>query len=167
MAEPLRAENMQKSPLKAYKMLPGVHYVWVGASCDYGHEERASAGAYLLQRENETIGSYVTSSFRTTEFRMILTVMIRAMEVLPEQSKIVFLTNVSYIQNFDKAPADRANDTDSPAVRANDDLIRTCIRLKARHAEVQVKLVPYHKYPELPRTHEMAHEAMMELRKMK
>ena len=145
---------MQKSPLKAYKMLPGVHYVWVGASCDYGHEERASAGAYLLQRENETIGSYVTSSFRTTEFRMILTVMIRAMEVLPEQSKIVFLTNVSYIQNFDK-----------PATRANDDLIRECIRLKARHAEVQVKLVPYHKYPELPQTHEMAHQEMMELRK--
>ena len=29
--------------------------------------------------------------------------------------------------------------------------------------EVKVKIVSYHKYPQLPKTHEMAHEAMRNL----
>ena len=87
---------------------------------------------------------------------MILTVMIHAMEVIPEGSAIVFMTNVAYIQNFDKEPTDKA---------ANADLIRDCISLKEKHKSAIVKLVPFHKYTQMPRTHEMAHEAMMKLRK--
>ena len=147
---------MKRPSIKPFPMNPDTIYVWVGGSCDYGHEERASAGAYIMQKDNKTIDTFITSDFHTTEFRMILSVMIHAMEILPESSKIVFLTNVAYIQNFAREPGEET---------ANSDLIRECIQLKAKHKEVSVKILPYHKYPKLPETHEMAHEAMQELRK--
>ena len=134
----------------------GTYYVWVGGSCDYGHEERCSGGAYIMEKDGKVIDEYVISDDHTTEFRMILTVMIHAMEVILEGSAIVFMTNVAYIQNFDKEPTDKA---------ANADLIRDCISVKEKHKSVIVKLVPFHKYTQMPRTHEMAHEAMMKLRK--
>ena len=98
--------------------------------------------------------TYVISGVETTEFRMILQVMIHAMEVIPEDSEIVFLTNVAYIQNFDMTPSDKS---------ANADLIKQCIALKSRHKQVSVKVVSYHKYHQLPRTHELAHQAMKEI----
>lgn len=39
----------------------------------------------------------------------------------------------------------------------NADLIQECITAKQRHHEVKVKIVSYYKYPQLPKTHEMAH----------
>lgn len=138
------------------RMQPDVYYIWVGGSCDYGHEERASAGAYIMQQNNETVETYVISDDYTTEFRMILTVMAHAMEVLPSNSNIVFLTNVSYIlQNFDREPDEKS---------ANPDLINCCRSLKDRHQSVEVKLVPFHKYSPLPETHNLAHQAMLEHR---
>ena len=133
----------------------GTYYVWVGGSCDYGHEERCSGGAYIMEKDGKVIDEYVISDDHTTEFRMILTVMIHAMEVIPEGSAIVFMTNVAYIQNFNKEPTDKT---------ANADLIRDCISVKEKHKSAIVKLVPFHKYTQLPRTHEMAHEAMMKHR---
>lgn len=133
-------------------MVPGTYYVWCGGSCDYGHEERCSGGAYIMQKDYEVIETYVISDDHTTEFRMILSVMIHAMEVIPDGSHIVFLTNVSYIQqNFDKEPTDKS---------ANGDLINECISMKRKHNDVSVKIIPFHKYQLLPQTHELAHEAM-------
>ena len=145
--------------LKEYKLrtTPGTHYVWVAGSCDYAHKERCSGGAYLMQLNDETIESYVISDDHTTEFRMILSVMIHAMQVLPDNSDIVFLTNVSYIlQNWDRQPTDTS---------ANADLIYMCLSEKERHHSITVKLVPFHKYQLLSMTHESAHEAMINHRK--
>lgn len=144
--------------LKEHKlrMTPGTYYVWCGGSCDYGHEERCSGGAYIMQKDDEVIETYVISDDHTTEFRMILSVMIHAMEVIPSGSDIVFLTNVSYIQqNYDKTLTDKS---------ANGDLIKECILIKEKHNNVEVKIIPFHKYALLPQTHELAHEAMMEHR---
>lgn len=136
-----------------FKMTPDVYYVWVSGSCDYGHKERCSGGAYVMQLDESVMETYVISDDNTTEFRMILTVMIHAMEVIPEGSDIVFMTNVQYIQqNFDKEPTDKS---------ANADLIKGCISIKERHNSVSVKLVPFHKYPILPQTNDLAHEAMI------
>ncbi len=136
--------------------LPTTYYIWCGGSCDYGREERCSAGAYIIQKGDTEIERYVTTDDHTTEFRMILTAMIHAMETLPGNSDIVFLTNVSYIaQNFDKQPTD---------VSANADLINRCITAKARHSSATVRIVPFHKYPQLPETHDMAREAMVKHR---
>ena len=128
------------------------HYVWVAGSCDYAHEERCSGGAYFMQLNDKTIESYTISDDHTTEFRMILSVMIHAMQILPADSDIVFLTNVSYIQqNWDRHPTDKS---------ANADLINKCLSEKKRHHSAMVKLVPFHKYHLLPMTHELAHETM-------
>lgn len=107
-----------------------------------------------MEKEGVPAETYVFSGIKTTEFRMILQVMIHAMEVIPEDSEIVFLTNVAYIQNFDVTPTGKS---------ANADLITQCIALKAKHKQVSVKVVSYHKYPQLPQTHELAHEAMRKI----
>lgn len=126
------------------------YYVWVGGSCDYGHEERCSAGAYIMTKGEERIEDYVISDDHTTEFRMILTVMIHAMEIIPEGSDIVIMTNVAYIQNYDRL---------TPKC-ANPDLIEQCIESKKRHNNISVKIVPYHKSPLLIETHDTSTEAM-------
>ena len=110
-----------------------------------------------MEKDGKQVETYVVSDTNTTEFRMILTVMIHAMKTLPEDSDIVFLTNVSYILNFDIAPTEKA---------ANADLIHECIATKQRHHEIKVKIVSYHKYAQLSQTHEMAHEAMRAKYKM-
>lgn len=138
------------------RMAPGTYYVWCGGSCDYSHEERCSGGAYIMQKDDEVVETYVISDDHTTEFRMILSVMIHAMEFIPEGSDIIFLTNVSYIQqNFDKEPTDKS---------ANGDLINECISMKKKQNNIEVKIIPFHKYALLPQTHKLAHEAMMEHR---
>ena len=119
----------------------GTYYAWVGGSCDYAHKERAGGGAYIMEKDGEVIDTYVTADLGTTEFRMMLTVQLHAMANVPEGSSIVFLTNVSYIQNFDKEPTDSS---------ANADLIRECIAAKRRHGSAMVKIVPCHKYHQLP-----------------
>ena len=150
-------KEMKQQKEHKLKMTADTYYVWCGGSCDYGHEERCSGGAYIMQKNDETLETYVISDDHTTEFRMILSVMIHAMEIIPEDADIVFLTNVSYIQqNFDKAPTDKS---------ANADLINECIALKAKHNSVSVKIIPFHKFPLLPETHDLAHEAMINRRK--
>lgn len=135
----------------ALHMKPDTYYIWCGGSCNYASKLRESAGAYIMEKDGKQVESYVVSDTDTTEFRMILTVMIHAMNTLPDGSDIVFMTNVSYIQNFDVVPTEKT---------ANADLIQECINAKQRHHAVKVKIVSYHKYPQLPETHEMAHEAM-------
>lgn len=136
------------------KLAPDTYYVWVGGSCDYGHEARNSAGAYIMMLDDKVLEEYVISDDHTTEFRMILTVMNHAMEVIPEGSDIVFLTNVQYIQqNYCKAPT---------STSANADLIGKCIDLIPRHKTVSVKVLQYHRSENLILTHEMAHSAMLE-----
>ena len=122
-----KIRTVKRLSIKPFPMNPDTIYVWVGGSCDYGHEERASAGAYIMQKDNRTVDTFITSGFHTTEFRMILSVMIHAMKILPEDSKIVFLTNIAYIQNFDREPGE---DT------ANSDLIRECIQLKKKRPPI-------------------------------
>ena len=132
----------QGKPIKL-RMDADTYYVWVGGSCDYAHKERAGGGAYIMEKDNEVIDTYVTADIGTTEFRMMLTVVLHAMETLPEGSSVVFLTNVSYIHNFDKEPTDSS---------ANADLIRECIAAKRRHSSAVVRVIPYHKYHQLPDT---------------
>ena len=150
-------KKQQDKPIKL-RMEAGTYYVWVGGSCDYAHKERAGGGAYIMEKDNEVIDTYVTADIGTTEFRMMLTVMLHAMATTPESSNIVFLANVSYIKNFDKEPTDAS---------ANADLIRECIAAKRRHSSAVVRIIPYHKYHQLPDTHDMAHEAMLKLRNRK
>ncbi len=118
----------QEKPIKL-RMDAGTYYVWVGGSCDYAHKERAGGGAYIMQKDGRVIDTYATAGLATTEFRMMLTVMLHAMATISEGSNIVFLTNVSYIQNFDKEPTDSS---------ANVDLIRECIATKRRHSSAVV-----------------------------
>ena len=139
-------------------MEAGTYYVWVGGSCDYAHKERAGGGAYIMEMNDKVIDTYVTAGLGTTEFRMMLTMILHAMATVPEGSNIVFLTNVSYIQNFDKEPTDAS---------ANADLIRECIAAKKRHSSAVVRIIPYHKYHQLPDTHDMAHRTMLKLRDKK
>lgn len=138
------------------RMEPDTYYVWVGGSCDYSRKERYGGGAYIIEQNNEELANYVTSGESTTEFRMMLTVMIHALETLPKSSKVVFVTNVSYIkQALENQPQTNA---------ANTDLIFACKDAIKTHQSVSVKIVNYHKYPQQPQTHEMAHKAMCALR---
>ena len=132
------------------------YYVWIGGSCDYGHKERAGGAAVVIEHDGSIISRDVISDLHTTEFRMMLTLMVKVMNELPDGSDILFLTNAAYIQNFDKTPT---------AKSANPDLISQCIEAKTRHSSVSVKIVPYHKSPLLIETHDMATEAMAKTRK--
>lgn len=135
---------------------PAPYQIWLGGSCDYGHKERAGGAAVVIERDGSTIDSDVISDLHTTEFRMMLQLMIRTMKRLPARSSLLFLTNAAYILNFDKPPT---------AKSANPDLIRQCIEEKKRHNQVEVKIVPYHKSPLLITTHQMSTDAMSRIRK--
>ena len=158
------------------------YYVWIGGSCDYGHKERAGGAAVVIEHNGSIISRDVISNLHTTEFRMMLTLMVNVMHELEAGADILFLTNAAYIQNFDKTPtAKSANRTSSESkdvslltisaesrgrkARANPDLIRQCIEEKKRHNSVGVKIVQYHKSPLLMETHDMATEAMAKTRK--
>lgn len=157
------------------------YYVWIGGSCDYGHKERAGGAAVVIElmeqreqsqrdlnsaesRQKKTKSQHdgsifsrdVISDLHTTEFRMMLTLMVKVMNELPDGSDILFLINTAYIQNFDKTPT---------ANSANPDLISRCIEAKTRHNSVSVKIVQYHKSTLLIETHDMATEAMAKTRK--
>lgn len=132
------------------------YYVWIGGSCDYSHKERAGGAAVVIEQNGKLISKDVIADLHTTEFRMMLSLMVKVMNELPEGSDILFLTNAAYIQNFDKAPT---------AKSANPDLIVQCIESKQRHNNVSVKIVQYHKSPLLIETHDTSTEAMKKLRK--
>ena len=156
------------------------YYVWIGASCDYGHKERAGAAAVVIelmeqreqsgdcsnyaesrqkktegQQDGKIISKDVIADLHTTEFRMMLTLMVKVMNELPEGSDIIFLTNAAYIQNFDKEPTPKS---------ANPDLIAQCIKTKQKHNSVSVNIVQYHKSPLLIETHDTSTEAMKKIR---
>ena len=130
------------------------YYVWIGGSCDYGHKERAGGAVVVIEHNGKIIKDVITD-LHTTEFRMMLTLMLKEMNELPENSDILFLTNAAYIQNFDKEPTQKS---------ANPDLIAQCIESKLRHNSVSVKIVQYHKTPLLIETHDTSTEAMKKLR---
>ena len=132
------------------------YYVWIGGACDYGHKERAGGAAVVIEHCGSIISRYVISDLHTTEFRMMLTLMVKVMNAIPNDSDLLFLTNAAYIQNFDKTPT---------AKSANPDLITQCIKAKTQHNSVSVKIVQYHKSPLLKETHDMATEAMAKTRK--
>lgn len=131
------------------------YYVWIGGSCDYGHKERAGGAAVIIEQDRKIISKEVIADLHTTEFRMMLTLMVKVMNELPEESAILFLTNAAYILNFDKAPTPKS---------ANPDLIAQCIESKQRHDSVSVKIVQYHKSPLLIETHDTSTETMKKLR---
>ena len=87
------------------------YYVWIGGSCDYGHKERAGGAAVVIElmeqreqsqtclnsaesRQKKTKGQHngniisrdVISDLHTTEFRMMLTLMLKVMQEIPENS---------------------------------------------------------------------------------
>ena len=141
------------------------YYVWIGGSCDYGHKERAGGAAVVIEHNGKIISKDGIADLHTTEFRMMLTLMVKVMNELPEGSSakasgasgadIIFLTNAAYIQNFDKEPTQKS---------ANPDLIVQCIEAKQRHNSVSVKIVQYHKSPLLIETHDTSTETMKKLR---
>lgn len=132
------------------------YYAWIGGSCDYAHKERAGGAAVVVEQNGKIVHRDVISDLHTTEFRMMLTLMAKTMQELPEASDLLFLTNVAYLQNFDKAPTEKS---------ANPQQILQCIEEKGRHHSVGVQIVPYHKSPLLLETHNMAKETMTETRK--
>ena len=94
------------------------YYVWIGGSCDYGHKERAGGAAVVIElmeqreqsqrdlnsaesRQKKTKSQHdgsifsrdVISDLHTTEFRMMLTLMVKVMNELPDGSDILFLTD--------------------------------------------------------------------------
>ena len=109
----------------------------------------------IIEQDRKIISKEVIADLHTTEFRMMLTLMVKVMNELPEESAILFLTNAAYIQNFDKAPTPKS---------ANPDLIAQCIESKQRHDSVSVKIVQYHKSPLLIETHDTSTETMKKLR---
>lgn len=132
-------------------------YIWVGGSCDYGHKERAGGGAYIAEifesprsssnnsrgssheQSGKIIDTYTTADFNTKEFQMIFRVMDHALEKLTsligtDVESIIFLSNVQYIQNYPKPE------------------------------NVEIKILPYHKFPRQKEVHDMASEAMRKLR---
>ncbi len=141
-------------------------YIWVGGSCDYSHKERAGGGAYIAEifeaprvfssnesrksspnekrdsshaQSGKVIDTYTTADFNTKEFQMIFRVMDHALEKFTSHigtkvGSIVFLTNVQYIQNYPKPE------------------------------NVEIKILPYHKFPRQKEVHDMASDAMRKLR---
>lgn len=136
----------------------GTYYIWIGGSCDYGHVERAGAAAAIVELNGSIIHKSQIADFQTTEFRMMLQLMAQLMNELPGGSAIVFLTNASYIQNFDRVPDSKS---------ANPDLIAGCINAKKRHNSVCVRIVPYHKNPLLVETHDISTKAMKQKRSIR
>ena len=45
-------ERLKQQKEHKMRMTPGTYYVWCGGSCDYGHEERCSGGAYIMQKDD-------------------------------------------------------------------------------------------------------------------
>ena len=129
--------------------------VIVAGDCGFGFE-RAGGAAVVIEHNGNIISRDVISDLHTTEFRIMLTLMVKVLHELEAGSDILFLTNAAYIQNFDKTPT---------AKSANPDLILQCIEEKKRHNSVGVKIVQYHKSPLLMETHDMATEAMSKTRK--
>lgn len=137
-------------------------YVWVGGSCDYGHKERAGGGAYIAETfatdskdgvGGKIVDTYTTSDFNTKEFQMIYRAMDHVLEKFGTSEcrassenrasfenragtfeKIVFLSNVQYIQNYPKPE------------------------------NVEIGILPYHKFPRQKEVHDMASQAMRDLR---
>ena len=68
------------------------YYVWIGGSCDYGHKERAGGAAVVIEHNGNIISRDVISDLHTTEFRMMLTLMVKIMQEIPDGSDILFLT---------------------------------------------------------------------------
>ena len=132
------------------------YYVWIGGSCDYRHKKRAGGAAVVIEHGGSIISRDAISDLHTTEFRMMLTLMVKVMYELPGGSDLLFLTNAAYLQNFDKTPT---------AKSANPDLITQCIKAKMQHNSVNITIVQYHKSPLLIETHDMATEAMAKTRK--
>lgn len=64
------------------------YYVWIGGSCDYGHKERAGGAAVVIEHNGNIISRDVISDLHTTEFRMMLTLMIKVMQEIPKGSII-------------------------------------------------------------------------------
>ena len=56
-----------------------------GGSCDYGHKERAGGAAVVIEHNSNIISRDVISNLHTTEFRMMLTLMAKAMVELSIQ----------------------------------------------------------------------------------
>ena len=65
------------------------YYVWIGGSCDYGHKERAGGAAVVIENNGNIISRDVISDLHATEFRMMLTLMIKVMQEIPEGSDIL------------------------------------------------------------------------------
>lgn len=67
------------------------YYVWIGGSCDYGHKERAGGAAVVIEQNGKVISKDVIADLHTTEFRMMLSLMVKVMNELPEGSDILSL----------------------------------------------------------------------------
>lgn len=63
--------------------------------------QRAGGAAVVIEHGGSIISRDVISDLHTTEFRMMLTLMVKVMNAIPNGSDLLFLTNAAYIQNFD------------------------------------------------------------------
>ena len=96
------------------------YYVWIGGSCDSGHKERAGGAAVVIENNGNIISRDVISDLHATEFRMMLTLMVKVMQEIPEGSDILFLTNAALLPGRTTRPSRRpSRATESRLSRRN------------------------------------------------
>ena len=80
---------------ESYVKMMVAWFFGIGGSCDYGHKERAGGAAVVIEHNGNIISRDVISDLHTTEFRMMLTLMVKVMQEIPDGSDILFLTHPS------------------------------------------------------------------------
>ena len=73
------------------------------------------------------------------------------------------LIETAFIDTADDENADKYTNFINSVIKT----LGTEFKVERRHSSAVVRIIPYHKYHQLPDTHDMAHEAMLKLRNRK
>lgn len=168
-------------------------YIWVGGSCDYGHEERAGGGAYIAENyeaahassnmmrgssnekhcsTHEKRGTFheqsgkVIDIYTCAEFGTTeFRMMLKSMIFAMEKFTGNAAQKISKIEFLSNVQY-LLNFDKKPTTgdTTNADLIDRCIILKKNFESVAVRILPYHKFPQQKEVHDMASDAMRKLR---
>ncbi len=171
-------------------------YIWVGGSCDYGHEERAGGGAYIAEifeishassnmmrgssnekhrSTHEKRGTFheqtgkIIDTYTCAEFGTTeFRMMLKSMIFAMEKFTGNTAQKISKIEFLSNVQY-LLNFDKKPTTgdTTNADLIEQCITLKQNFDSVVVRVLPYHKFPRQKEVHDMASEAMRKLRNSK
>lgn len=168
-------------------------YIWVGGSCDYGHEERTGGGAYIAEiyeaahassnmmrgssnekhcSTHEKRGTFheqsgkIIDTYTCAEFDTTeFRMMLKSMIYAMENFAGNTALKISKIEFLSNVQY-LLNFDKKPTTgdTTNADLIDQCIILKQNFESVAVRILPYHKFPRQKEVHDMASDAMRKLR---